>query len=202
MLTVLALGSLPFVNVLGRRFSLRLYPTVRGLQEQTAELASVVEESVTGVRVVKGFGAEQVQERRLAREADDVYEMAMQAAYVRSTFLPAIELVPSLGQIFVLAYGGHLVLAGELSLGTLVMFNFYVILLVSPLRMLGQIIAQAERAATAGDRAAQVLAVAPAVASPACAARTALARRRAQSRRGALRGRVVRLRRRRRALAC
>jgi len=164
-LTVLALGSLPFVNVLGRRFSMRLYPTVRGLQEQTAELASVVEESVAGVRVIKGFGAEAVQQSRLSREADDVYDMAMRAAIVRSSFLPAIELVPSLGQIFVLAYGGHLVLAGELSIGTLVMFNFYVILLVSPLRMLGQIIAQAERAATAGDRAAQVLAIEPAVVS-------------------------------------
>jgi ATP-binding cassette subfamily B protein len=169
LLTLLALGSLPFVNVLGRRFSQRLYPTVRGLQEQTAELASVVEESVAGVRVVKGFGAEQVQERRLAREADDVFDMAMRAATVRATFLPAVELVPSLGQIFVLGYGGHLVLAGQLSLGTLVMFNFYVILLVSPLRMLGQIIAQAERAATAGDRAAQVLAIAPEVAAPATA---------------------------------
>jgi ATP-binding cassette subfamily B protein len=93
--------------------------------------------------------------------------MAMRAAYVRSTFLPAIELLPSLGQIFVLGYGGHLVLAGELSIGTLVMFNFYVILLVNPLRMLGQIIAQAERAATAGDRASQVLGVVPAIADPA-----------------------------------
>jgi ATP-binding cassette subfamily B protein len=167
LLTVLALGSLPLVNVLGRRFSMRLYPSVRGLQEQTAELASVVEEAVAGVRVIKGFGAEDVQRARLAKEATDVYEMAMRAAYVRSTFLPAIELLPSLGQIFVLGYGGHLVLAGELSLGTLVMFNFYVILLVNPLRMLGQIIAQAERAATAGDRAAQVLGYAPAIADPA-----------------------------------
>jgi ATP-binding cassette subfamily B protein len=167
LLTLLALGSLPFVNVLGRRFSLQLFPTVRGLQEQTAELASVVEESVAGVRVIKGFGAEQVQVRRLAKEADDVYAIAMRAAYVRSTFLPAIELVPNLGQIFVLGYGGHLVLNGQLSIGTLVMFNFYVILLVSPLRMLGQIIAQAERAVAAGDRAAQVLGTAPAIVDPA-----------------------------------
>jgi ATP-binding cassette subfamily B protein len=61
LLTVLALGALPFVNLLGRRFAEQLHPTLRGLQEQTAELASVVEESVAGVRVVKGFGAEQVQ---------------------------------------------------------------------------------------------------------------------------------------------
>jgi ATP-binding cassette, subfamily B, bacterial len=164
LLTVLALGSLPLVNLLGRRFAERLYPSLRGLSEQTAELASVVEESVAGVRVIKGFGAEGVQQGRLEKEAGDVHAMALRAAEVRAQFLPAIELVPGLGQIFVLGYGGHLVLAGELSLGTLVMFNFYVILLVNPLRMLGQIIAGAERAATAADRVAQVFDTAPAIA--------------------------------------
>jgi ATP-binding cassette subfamily B protein len=163
LLAVLALGSLPLLNVLGRRFSLQLFPAVRGLQEQTAELASVVEESVAGVRVIKGLGAEEVQQRKLAKEADDVYAMATRAAAVRSRFLPALELVPNLGQIFVLSYGGHLVLDGKISVGTLVMFNFYVIVLVNPLRMLGQIIAQAERALVAADRAAQVLAIQPAI---------------------------------------
>jgi ATP-binding cassette, subfamily B, bacterial len=166
LLTLLALGALPFVNLLGRRFSERLHPMLRGLQEQTAELASVVEESVAGVRVVKGFGAEQVQLGRLRKESADVFGMAMAAARIRSTFLPAIEILPGLGQIAVLAYGGHLVLDGELTIGTLIMFNFYVILLVNPLRMLGQIIAQAERAATSADRVQQVLAVTPAIAGP------------------------------------
>jgi ATP-binding cassette subfamily B protein len=166
LLTLLALGSLPFVNMLGRRFSTRLYPAVRGLQEETAELASVVEESVAGVRVIKGFGAERVQQRRLEKEAGDVYDVAMRAASVRATFLPAIEIVPSLGLIFVLGYGGHLVLSGALSLGTLVMFYFYVLLLVNPLRMLGQIIAQAERAVTAADRASEVLGTAPVITDP------------------------------------
>jgi ATP-binding cassette, subfamily B, bacterial len=164
LLTVLALGSLPFANVLGRRFSKRLHPALRGLQEETAELASVVEESISGVRVIKGFGAEAVQQRRLVKEADDVYEMAMRSAGVRATFLPAMELVPNLGQILVLAYGGHLVLDGTLSIGTLVMFNFYVVLLVNPLRMLGMIISTAERASAAADRAAQVLSTEPAIA--------------------------------------
>jgi ATP-binding cassette subfamily B protein len=169
LLTILALGSLPFVNVLARHFSKRLYPALRGLQENTAELASVVEESIAGVRVVKGFGAEAVQQRRLTSKANGVYDMAMRTARVRSTFLPAIELVPNLGQILVLAYGGHLVLSGALSLGSLVMFNFYVVLLVNPLRMLGQIITGAERAASAADRAAQLLATEPEIADTSAA---------------------------------
>lgn len=166
VLTLLALGPLPLVNVLGRRFGERLHPAVRGLQEETAQLASVVEETVSGVRIIKGFGAEASQHRRLRTEADDVYGMAMLAARVRSTHLPAIELLPNLGLIFVLAYGGHLVLKGELSIGTLIMFNFFVILLINPLRMLGQIIAGAQRAAAAAERVERILSEDPAIVDP------------------------------------
>ncbi|MDH5672994.1 MAG: ABC transporter ATP-binding protein/permease [Myxococcales bacterium] len=166
LLALLALGSLPFVNLLGKRFSSALHPAVRGLQEESAQLAAVVEESVAGVRVVKGFGAEPLQQKRLEREADDVFGMAMQAAWVRSTYLPAIELIPNLGLIMVLGYGGHLVLEGSLTIGNLIMFNFYVILLVNPLRMLGSIIAQAERASAAADRVAAVLSTAPLIVDP------------------------------------
>ena len=167
LLALLALGPLPVINVLGRKFSERLHPAVRGLQEETAQLASVVEESVAGVRVIKGFGAEATQRARLVQEADDVYGVALRAARVRSTFLPAIELIPGLGLVFVLGYGGHEVLAGRLSIGTLIMFNFYVVLLVNPLRQLGQIIAQTQRALAASERVAAVLNVAPAIVDPA-----------------------------------
>src|SRR5690606_5665391 len=73
LLTLLALGSLPFLNALATRFSRRLHPAVMGIQQESAELAAVVEESVAGVRVVKGFGAERVQAARLREEADDVF---------------------------------------------------------------------------------------------------------------------------------
>ena len=117
VLTVLALGSLPFLNVLATRFSRRLHPAVMGIQQESAELAAVVEETVAGVRVVKGFGAEPVQAARLRTEADDVYGRSMEAAGVRATFLPALELLPNIGLIAVLGYGGHQVLNGNLTLG-------------------------------------------------------------------------------------
>ena len=60
-LTLLALGSLPFLNILGKKFSTRLHPEVLAIQAESAELASVVEETVSGVRVVKGFGAQAFQ---------------------------------------------------------------------------------------------------------------------------------------------
>jgi len=163
VLTLLALGSLPFLNILATRFSRRLHPAVMGIQQESAELAAVVEESVAGVRVVKGFGAERVQARRLAVEADDVYGMSMQAARVRATYLPALELLPNLGLIATLAYGGHAVLAGRLSLGELVAFNLYVVMLIWPLRMLGMILAQGQRATAAAERVHEVLDTAPVI---------------------------------------
>jgi ATP-binding cassette subfamily B protein len=163
VLTVLALGSLPFLNLLATRFSRRLHPAVMGIQQESAELAAVVEESVAGVRVVKGFGAEGVQAARLATEADDVYERSMEAARVRATYLPALELLPNIGLIATLGYGGHQVLDGQLSIGQLVAFNLYVVMLIWPLRMLGMILAQAQRAAAAAERVHEVLETAPVI---------------------------------------
>ena len=167
VLTLLALGSLPFLNVVATRFSRRLFPSVMGIQRESAELAAVVEESVAGVRVIKGLGAERVQAERLKAEAQDVYDESMAAAMTRARFLPGMELLPNLGLIMVLGYGGHQVLNGSLSLGTLVMFNVYIAMLVWPLRMLGMIVAQAQRAAVSAERVDDVLGTDPEIDDPA-----------------------------------
>jgi len=166
LLTLLALGSLPLMNVLATRFSRRLHPFVTGIQRESAELAAVVEESVAGVRVVKGLGAEQIQAARLQVEADDVFSESLGAARTRAQFVPALELLPMIGFIAVLGYGGHRVLEGSLSLGDLVAFNVYVTMLIWPLRMLGWIVAQAQRAAVSAGRVQEVLATEPEVTDP------------------------------------
>ncbi len=161
LLALLALGPLPFVNVLARRFSNNLFPSVMAIQAESAELATVVEETVSGIRVVKGFGSESVQSAKLRAEADDVYERSIDATKVRARYMPAMDLLPNLGLLAVLGYGGHLVLDGQLTIGELVAFNTYVALLIWPLRMLGQIVAQGQRAAAASGRVAEVLATDP-----------------------------------------
>jgi ATP-binding cassette subfamily B protein len=166
ILTLLALGCLPFLNVLATRFSRRLHPYVMGIQRESAELAAVVEETVAGVRVVKGLGAEGIQAGRLRSEADDVYRESMGAARTRSHFAPALELLPNIGFIAVLGYGGHEVMNGTLSLGSLVAFNVYVGMLIWPLRMLGMIVAQAQRSEVAAERVHEILATAPVVTDP------------------------------------
>jgi ATP-binding cassette, subfamily B, bacterial len=166
LLAVVALAPLPFVNWTARRFSQTIHPAVLAVQSEQAQLATVVEESVAGVRVVKGFGAEQVQAAKLEIEADDIQRVSLDAARVRARFLPAMELLPSLGIIAVLGVGGYRVLDGELTLGALVAFNFYVALLVWPLRTIGMTIAFAQRAAAALERVHEVLSTVPDIVDP------------------------------------
>ena len=165
-LALIALAPLPFVNVAGRRFSHSIHSAVLAVQAEQAELATVVEETVGGIRVVKGFGAEAVQSTRLRKEADDIRTESIGAARIRAKFLPAIELLPQLGLIAVLAVGGMQVINGDLTTGQLVQFNFYVALLVGPLRMLGMTIAWAQRAGAALERVNEILDTAPIVVDP------------------------------------
>lgn len=157
ILAVVALIPLPFVNFAARRFSHRIHPASIAVQAEQAQLANVVEESVSGVRVVKGFGAEQVQFEKLEKEADDILRESMKAARIRSSFMPAIDVLPALGLVAVLGVGGHRVLNGELSIGDLVAFNVYLTLLIWPLRNIGMIVALGQRAAAALVRINEVM---------------------------------------------
>ena len=166
VLALLALATLPLVNVLGRRFAQKLHPAIMGVQRESAQLATVVEETVAGVRVIKGFGAEGVRAKALRVEADDLRHESLTASLVRSRYLPAMEIAPNIGLIAVLACGGHLVIEGDLTVGTLISFNIYVMLLIQPLRSMGMTVANAQRAAAAGVRISQLLAVEPRIVAP------------------------------------
>ena len=166
VLAIVAMLPLPFVNISARRFSNRIHPMSVAVQAEQAQLANVVEESVSGVRVVKGFGAEQVQFEKLEKEANDIFGEAMKAAKIRSNFLPAIDVLPALGAVGVLGVGGHRVLSGQLSIGDLVAFNVYLTLLVWPLRNIGMIVALGQRAAAALVRIQEVLSTSSEITDP------------------------------------
>ncbi len=165
-LTILAVGSLPLLNVLAKRFGARLYPAALGVQRESAALSEVVEETVSGVRVVKGFGAEGVQADRLRTSAKDLYDESMEMAVVRGRFLPLLDVLPPVGLVLVMLYGGHLVIDGNLTIGELVAFNAYVVLLIGPLRMLGSLINQAQRAAVSAGRVNEILTESPVIVDP------------------------------------
>ena len=157
MLAMFALAPLPIVNVMASRFSRQIHPAVLAVQQEQAQLATVVEESVSGVRVIKGFGAEKVQARKLKTEADDIWNVSLVAAKIRSKFLPALDLLPSIGLIAVLGIGGHRVINGQMTVGDLVKFNAYITMLIWPLRNLAMTVALAQRASVALVRVDEVL---------------------------------------------
>ncbi len=162
-LAFFALAALPLLNISATRFSHRMFPVGLALQEELSDLSGVVEESVTGIRIVKGFGVERLQRTRLAEEADSVYDRSMEQAKLRAGFVPQIDFLPALGLVGILWFGGHQVLDGHLSVGDIVAANLYVLMMIWPLRMVGMLLAQLPRSAAAGGRINDVLVTDPAI---------------------------------------
>ena len=160
-LAIAALIALPIINVLAKRFSSKIHPASMELQAELAALATVVEETITGIRVVKGFGAESIQYERLVDQSTRVYDRSLRMARIRAVFNPFLDFLPAVGLVAVLWYGGRQVLSGDLTLGELVAFNVYVFMLIPPLRMTGMLIAQAQRAVAAAERIDEILRTAP-----------------------------------------
>jgi ATP-binding cassette, subfamily B, bacterial len=88
------------------------------------------------------------------------------AARLRAGFIPLLDLLPAFSLVAILWYGGHLVLDGTLQVGQLVAFNTYILMLVVPLRLAGQLVAQASRASVSAGRVAQVLDTSPEITDP------------------------------------
>ena len=162
-LALLALFCLPFINVAAKRFSSRLHPVAMSLQQELSTVSTIVEETVTGIRVVKGFGAEAAQHRQFSQQADNVFDRIVHLARIRSRFQPLLDVIPSISMAGVLAYGGVLVVDHRIQVGQLVAFNLYITMLINPLQSIGQIIALAQRAVASSERVSQVLDASPVV---------------------------------------
>lgn len=163
-LALMVLALMPLLQLAATRFSHKIQPVNLALQEELGDLSGVVEETISGIRVVKGFGSEKVQAQALEHEADSVLTKALEAAKLRANFLPLVDLIPTLALVAILWYGGHQVVDGELEVGDLVAFNAFVLMLIWPLRMLGMLLAQASRASAGGGRIHEILATDSAIA--------------------------------------
>ena len=162
-LALLALAPLPFLNYMANRFSKRIHPVAMELQQELAGVSTSVEETVTGIRVVKGFGAEGVQSARMKATAARVFDRAIFAGRVRAGFMPLLDFIPALGILAVVWYGGHEVLNNRLSIGDLAGFLLYVNMLIFPLRLTGQLVSQGQRAVAAAQRIEEILVTEPGI---------------------------------------
>jgi ATP-binding cassette, subfamily B, bacterial len=164
VLGLLLIGILAGLAVSVAHYRGRVFGAARSLQQELGALSDLVEDSVSGIRAIKGLGAESMQARRVRNVAGRVYDRAIHWARIRAAYMPIWELVPAVGTVVVLWYGGHAVLRGEMSVGELVAFNGYLALLMYPVGHLGGLMFVYERALAAATRSAEVLATEPAVA--------------------------------------
>jgi ATP-binding cassette subfamily B protein len=162
-LTLAALATLPFTYAVGHHLRNQMFPLSWIVQGRAAEIATIVDENVQGARVVKGFAAEDRELRALARAAQRLRWANLAQNSARARWGPLLENLPRVGLVIVLLYGGMLAIDGAVSLGALVAFNAYVVLLQAPFRFLATILILGQRAKASAGRIFEVLDEAPAV---------------------------------------
>ena len=156
-LAFVAMATLPFVYLLGVRMRNSMFPVSWLIQARLADVATVVDENVNGVRVVKSFAGEDRQLRLLARAADRLQWAYVKDADLRAQFTPAVQNLPQVGLALVLLVGGYLVIHDSLQVGDILTFSFYIVMLQAPFQMLGMLIMMGQRAAASAGRIFEIL---------------------------------------------
>jgi ATP-binding cassette subfamily B protein len=156
-LALVAMVTMPFVFWVGTHMRKVLFPVSWLIQARLADVAGIVDENINGVRVVKSFAAEQGQLDDLGRAAEKVRWAYTEDADIRARWAPTIENLPRVGMAFVLLLGGYMAIHGGTSVGTIVAFNSYVLMLQPPFRQLGMMLMMGQRAAASARRIYEVI---------------------------------------------
>ena len=156
-LALLALAITPLLVGVAYRYSHVSHPVLREVQQKLGDVATVAEESIVGVHIVKSFAQEEQVEERFRRASDDVFHATVRANTQRSLYVPLLTFLPMLAQAGVLLAAGHFVVQGDLTIGGFFAFNLLLTMLVIPLRSLGVWIGQAQRATASGERFFEVI---------------------------------------------
>ncbi|WP_171907247.1 ABC transporter ATP-binding protein [Streptomyces abyssalis] len=157
MLTLVSLAVFPALWWIANLSRTRLFPATWYAQQQAGAVASVVDGAVTGVRVVKGFGQEEQEKRKLRDISRELFAARMRTVRLNSRYTPALQSVPSLGQVGMLALGGWMATRGEITLGTFVAFSTYLAQLVGPVRMLAMMLTVGQQARAGVERVYELI---------------------------------------------
>jgi ATP-binding cassette subfamily B protein len=166
MLTLVALLAVPLMVITSLRLRTSVFPASWDAQQQAGAVAGVVDDAVTGVRVVKGFGQEEREIARLAGSAERLFASRVRAIRLQARFQPVLQVLPSIGQVAVLALGGWLAIEGRISLGTFLAFTSYLGQLQAPTRMLAGLVTIGQQARAGVERVYDLLRSTATVTSP------------------------------------
>jgi ATP-binding cassette subfamily B protein len=156
-LALVAMIPMPFVYLLGLQMRKSIFPVSWLIQSRLADVATIVDENINGVRVVKSFAAEQRELTTLGKAADRLQWSYIKDAYIRAKFTPTVQNLPQIGLALVVLFGGWLVVHNELPVGAIVSFSLYIVMLQAPFQMLGMIIMMGQRASASSQRIYEIL---------------------------------------------
>jgi ABC-type multidrug transport system fused ATPase/permease subunit len=156
-LALISLAIAPFLIAVAYRYSHVSHPLLREVQQKMADVATVAEENIVGVHVVKSFAQEPAEQLKFEHRSEQVFALSVKANRQRAFYVPMLSFLPLLSQAAILLVGGRMVAHHSLSVGSFVRFNLYLAMLVMPLRALGMWIGQAQRATASGERIFQVI---------------------------------------------
>ncbi|MFB7504567.1 ABC transporter transmembrane domain-containing protein, partial [Streptomyces broussonetiae] len=156
-LTLVALAVAPALGWIAKRSRSKLHPATWYAQAQAAAVAGVVDGAVSGVRVVKGFGQEEQETGKLREVGRRLFAGRLRTIRLNSRYTPALQAVPALGQVAMLALGGWLAVRGHITLGTFVAFSSYLAQLVGPVRMLAMVLTVGQQARAGTERVLELI---------------------------------------------
>jgi ABC-type multidrug transport system fused ATPase/permease subunit len=156
-LALIAVAITPLLIATAYRYSHVSHPVLRDVQQKLGDVATVAEESIVGVHVVKSFAQEARRQERFEQASGAVFEQSVRANTQRAVYVPLLTFMPILAQSAVLIAAGHMVVRGGLSLGAFFAFNLLLNMLVAPLRTIGMWVGQAQRATASGERFFEVI---------------------------------------------
>jgi ATP-binding cassette subfamily B protein len=156
-LALMSLAFLPFLLLVTVRFSMRLKPILQDVQQKIADVTAAAEENVVGSRIVRIFAREDDELVKFSDRSYKVFEASVAAARTRAVYIPLIAFIPNIAVAFLLYYGGRQYIQGDLTLGALVAFYSYLMMLVYPAQVIGWLVGLAQRAIASGERVYEVL---------------------------------------------
>jgi ATP-binding cassette, subfamily B, bacterial len=140
VLTIVGLLVAPALWMIALASRRRLFPASWHAQQQSGDVAGIVDEAIGGVRVVKGFGQEEQEQERLEAASSGLFASRLRMIRLTARYNPALTAIPSLGMVGVLALGGWLAIHGSITLGTFLAFSAYLALMTGPVRTLSMMI--------------------------------------------------------------
>ncbi len=167
MLSLVMVIAVPVFLAVAARFRSRTFPASYTDAVYKGAVAGVVEEAITGVRVVKAFGQEEQEQTTLNAEARTLFRSRLRAARITAKFSASLDAFPGLTQVGVLALGGLLVMHGDITLGVYLAFSSYILQLVTPVRFLSSILTTSQQARAGVARLLDLLGATSAVSEPA-----------------------------------